>query len=136
MNFNKDTSNITVMIVDDDKDDHFFLSKAIRDVIGEVKVQSFYNGCELLEHLQNNNTIKPNIIFLDLNMPKMDGRTTTTLLKKDDNLSSIPVIIFTTSNSLIDRLELTDLGADDFFTKPISAKDLQKIVENVVNRWL
>jgi len=123
------------MIVDDDRDDHFFLKKALKVVIPAADVHSFYNGCELMDHLYTRSN-QPSLIFLDLNMPKMDGRTTATLLKQDKLLSNIPLVIFTTSISLSDRLDLTNLGADDFYTKPVCSLELIKIVERVNNKWL
>jgi CheY-like chemotaxis protein len=127
--------NITVVIVDDDKDDHFFLSKAIRELVPNATLKVCFNGCELMEYFASNSST-PNLIFLDLNMPKMDGRVTTVALKNNPLYSKIPLVIFTTSESLHDRLELTQMGADDFYTKPVSAKELTKIVEKVFNRWL
>ncbi len=125
----------TILIVDDDKDDHFFLTKAIKEVVPEASVHSFFDGAEVMEYLYNRSLI-PDLIFLDLNMRKLNGRSTITLIKKDEFFFKIPVVILTTSSSLNDRLDLTQLGADDFYTKPIADGELKKIVEKVKNRWL
>jgi CheY-like chemotaxis protein len=125
----------TILIVDDDKDDHFFLKRAIQEVVPKAEVKSFFDGTEVMEYLYSREGI-PDLIFLDLNMQKMNGRSTVALIKQDEFFFKIPVIILTTSSSLADRLDLTDLGADDFYTKPIGASELVKIVEKVKNRWL
>lgn len=125
----------TILIVDDDKDDHFFLTRAIKEVVPDAEVQSFYDGTEVMQYLYNREGM-PDLIFLDLNMTKLGGKSTITLIKQDEFFYKIPVVILTTSNSLTDRLDLTDLGADDFYTKPVVDTELKKIVEKVASKWL
>ncbi|MGZ3921140.1 MAG: response regulator [Bacteroidia bacterium] len=125
----------TILIVDDDKDDQFFLIRAIKEVIPHAEVQSFFDGTEVMEYLYNREGM-PDLIFLDLNMRKLNGRSTITLIKQDEFFYKIPVVILTTSSSLNDRLDLTELGADDFYTKPVVDTELKKIVEKVKARWL
>lgn len=125
----------TILIVDDDKDDQFFLTRAIKEVVPLANVQSFIDGTEVMEYLYAREGV-PDLIFLDLNMRKMNGRSTIALIKQDEFFFKIPVIILTTSSSLNDRINLTQLGADDFYTKPIAAVELKTIVEKVKNKWL
>jgi CheY-like chemotaxis protein len=125
----------TILIVDDDKDDHFFLTRAIKEVVPGAEIQSFYDGTEVMQYLYNREGV-PDLIFLDLNMSKLNGRSTITLIKQDEFFYKIPVVILTTSSSLSDRLDLTDLGADDFYTKPVGDAELKRIVEKVKSRWL
>lgn len=125
----------SILIVDDDKDDQFFLTKAINEVVPEARVQSFLDGIEVMAYLYNRKNI-PDLIFLDLNMSKMNGRATISLIKKDEVFFKIPVVILTTSSHLSDRRDLTNLGADDFYTKPVDGNELKRIVEKVKNRWL
>lgn len=132
---NPNKNQYTILIVDDDRDDQFFLTRAIREVAPNVLVESFFDGAEVMEYLYNCEKI-PDLIFLDLNMRKLNGRSTVTLIKQDEYFFKIPVVILTTSSSLHDRLDLTDLGADDFYTKPVGDSELKKIVEKVKNRWL
>lgn len=123
------------MIVDDDKDDQFFLTKAIQEIVPEAHVRSFFDGAEVMEYLYKHEE-SPDLIFLDLNMQKLNGRSTVSLIKRDEFFYRIPVIVLTTSCNLNDRLDVTELGADDFYTKPICQNELKKIVEKVKNRWL
>ncbi|MBA3664315.1 MAG: response regulator [Bacteroidetes bacterium] len=125
----------TILIVDDDKDDQFFITRAIKDVIPHAEVRSFFDGTEVMDYLYNRDGM-PDLIFLDLNMNKMNGRSTITLLKQDEFFFKIPVVILTTSTSTNDRAELTGLGADDFYTKPVGDTELKKIVEKVKRKWL
>lgn len=125
----------TILIVDDDKDDQFFLTRAIKEVVPLANVQAFIDGTEVMEYLYARQGV-PDLIFLDINMQKMNGRSTIALIKQDEFFFKIPVIILTTSSSLNDRLDLTQLGADDFYTKPIAAVELKTIVEKVKNKWL
>jgi CheY-like chemotaxis protein len=125
----------TILIVDDDKDDHFFLTRAIKEVVPNAEIQSFYDGTEVMQYLYNRERI-PDLIFLDLNMGKLNGRSTVALIKQDEFFFKIPVVILTTSSNLSDRLDLTELGADDFYTKPVGDTELKRIVEKVRNRWL
>ncbi|MCW3076527.1 MAG: response regulator receiver protein [Bacteroidetes bacterium] len=125
----------SILIVDDDKDDQFFLTTAIHEVVPDAEVKSFFDGIEVMAYLYNRERI-PDLIFLDLNMSKMNGRSTVRMIKQDEVLFKIPVIILTTSSHLSDRLDLTDLGADDFYTKPVADEELKRIVEKVKNRWL
>lgn len=125
----------TILIVDDDKDDQFFLTRAIKEVVPLANVQAFIDGTEVMEYLYARQGV-PDLIFLDINMQKMNGHSTIALIKQDEFFFKIPVIILTTSSSLNDRLDLTQLGADDFYTKPIAAVELKTIVEKVKNKWL
>jgi len=125
-----------ILIVDDNKDDHFFLNKAIREVIPSAIVKSLFDGSEAIEYLFKNNEL-PDLIFLDLHMDKLSGSFTMNLIKKNKKLSKIPVIILTSSTSLADRIDLKiKLRASDFYTKPISGSDLTKIIEKVKDKWL
>jgi CheY-like chemotaxis protein len=132
----------TILVVDDDKDDHTFLEMAIREVIPNVAIKSLYDGSEVKDFLLKKNEFEkeiqklPDVIFLDLNMTKIGGRETTYLLKKDEDLKSIPVVILTTASNPEEKQELLRLGANDFYTKPVELSDLVRIVRSVSDRWL
>jgi CheY-like chemotaxis protein len=132
-----DSNNIFyyILIVDDDKDDHVFLRQAISDVIPQAIVESLYDGSEALNYL-NNCTALPNIIFLDLNMSRISGRNTISVIRKNESLRSVPVVILTTSKSDAERFELMELGANEFYSKPDHPKDLVGIVQKVSTKYL
>jgi CheY-like chemotaxis protein len=124
-----------IFIVDDDRDDHFFLGSALREVIPGTLVKSFYDGIEVLEELTGTNE-KPDLIFLDLNMGKFPGRPTLEIIKKDKDLAGIPVIIFSTSIDAEEKEKLLKLGASAFYSKPVCLNELRAIVIRVKEDFL
>jgi two-component system, response regulator len=124
-----------ILIVDDDTDDHFFLRQAISNVVPQALIDSVYDGDEALDYL-NSCTSMPNLIFLDLNMRKMSGRDTMKVIKANEMLKNVPVIILTTSHNEKEKKEMLSLGAAAFYTKPGHSKDLVGIVEDVSGKWL
>jgi CheY-like chemotaxis protein len=105
-----------LMIVDDDKDDRFFFRSAIRKNNPTYECIEAENGDDALKQLRKAKRL-PDFIFLDLNMPKMDGRECLEELKKDKDLKQIPVIIYSTSDYEVDINLTEELGADYFLTK-------------------
>ncbi|MES2681415.1 MAG: response regulator [Bacteroidota bacterium] len=132
-----DSNNIFyyVLIVDDDKDDHLFLRQAIAEVIPQAIVESLYDGSEALNYLDNC-TALPNLIFLDLNMSRISGRSTISVIRKNESLRSVPVVILTTSKSDTERVELMELGANEFYSKPDHPRELVNIVQKVSAKYL
>jgi CheY-like chemotaxis protein len=113
-----------VLIIDDDEDDRDLFSVALQAVDpSSVCVQST-NGQEALKFLRKNLKNLPDFIFLDLNMPRVNGKQCVSELKRDDQLKHIPVVIYTTSKLVEDKDEMARLGAIDFITKPSRLVDL------------
>ncbi len=117
-----------LMIVDDDKDDRFFFRSAIRKNNPSFECIEAENGVEALQQLRSTDAL-PDFIFLDLNMPKMDGRECLMELKKDKILKNIPVIIYSTSEYKLDKEVTKELGADFFLTK---LSDIYPLPEELV----
>jgi len=116
------------MIVDDDKDDRFFFRSAIRKNNPSYECIEAEDGADALEQLRKAKQL-PDFIFLDLNMPKMDGRECLKELKKDKNLNKIPVIIYSTSGYQVDIKVTKELGADYFLTK---LSDIYSLPEELI----
>ncbi|MEP7266369.1 MAG: response regulator [Saprospiraceae bacterium] len=106
-----------ILLVDDDADDQLFFVDAIKELEPNLECDVASNGLEALVHLENVPP-PPSIIFLDLNMPMMNGFECLTQLKKINEYKEIPVIIFTTSNHPIDMERTISMGAKMFLTKP------------------
>ena len=121
-----------LLLVDDDDDDSFLFREVLNEVDSSVKLLNAQNGKEALELLWQQHSVMPDLILLDLNMPKMDGKECLAELKKDDFLSQIPVFIYTTSSSSTDIEYTLQLGAQCFITKPASFRDLQTLLEVIV----
>ena len=106
-----------VLLVDDDEDDRAFFLESINGLDQKLVCVIAQNGKEALETLLSDNP-KPDIIFLDLNMPLMNGREFLAVIKNYEQLHRIPIVILTTSSDEKVKLEIAKLGAQGFITKP------------------
>lgn len=106
-----------ILLVDDDLDDQLFFVDAINELEPQLACEIANNGSEALDHLQKVPP-PPSLIFLDLNMPLMNGFECLAQLKKENGYKDIPVIIFTTSNNPADKARTISMGAHMFLTKP------------------
>jgi len=111
------------VLIDDDEDDHEIFCAAVKSISPSIDFTTFFDASEALVKLGQMD-VPPDVIFLDLNMPIMNGQQFLTLIKKDINLQNIPVIIFTTSSNVSAIRATKDLGAHDFITKPSSFDEI------------
>lgn len=126
----------TILIVDDDADDIELFCMAVAEIDNQIKCISARTGEDALQVLNKNLLRKPDYIFLDLNMPRMNGKQFLKLIKKETEFSNIPVIIYSTSKLPEDYEETKRLGAVYFLTKPSRHTDLEKAISLVLeNRW-
>jgi CheY-like chemotaxis protein len=121
-------SSKPILLIEDDDVDVMTVNRALQDSKVTNQVVSLGNGEEAIEYLRNENSVKPNIILLDLNMPKMDGTEFLRIVKADKELKKIPVVILTTSNSERDVVEAFELGAAGYMVKSV---DYEKFVETI-----
>ena len=120
-----------ILLIDDDEDDQEIFTSALEQTSIPVSCAIFNDAREALSLLASKQ-ISPDLIFLDLNMPLMDGQQFLVEIKKDENLGDIPIIILSTSSHK-GTIELTKkLGAYDFITKPDKFEDLVSILESVL----
>jgi CheY-like chemotaxis protein len=117
-----------VLIIDDDDDDRILLREALEEVGCRPLCLAASDGYEALKSLRNADYPKPEVIFLDLNMPRVNGIQCLRELKKDKSLQNIPVIIYTTSKQESDKEQTKTLGAAFFLTKPTSFNKLCQIL--------
>jgi len=127
-------NNPFILIAEDDVDDRMLLQTAFDEGNVDVKIEFVGNGSELLEFLEVNTTY-PQIILLDLNMPKKDGRETLRDLKQHPIFKKIPVIVFTTTKNENEIARCYELGANTYVVKPDSFESLRKIAANLVAYW-
>jgi CheY-like chemotaxis protein len=123
----------TFLLVDDDRDDTELFTEAIEAVDASVRFYSATDGREALDKLSAKVIVAPDLIFLDINMPEMNGWQLLNRLKHDQDLKDIPVIMYSTSSQIKDRKNASASGALCFFTKPNSFVHLKKILEVVVS---
>src|SRR5688572_12410888 len=126
----------TILIIDDDADEIYLFCHAVDEIDKTIHCISARTGEEAFELLRKNLLRKPDYIFLDLNMPRMNGKQCLKLLKKDPEFSQIPVIIYSTSKLPEDYEETKAFGAVHFLTKPSKLSDLEKAISYVLEeKW-
>jgi CheY-like chemotaxis protein len=104
-------------LVDDDEDDIHIFNEALQDINVSIRFNSATNGKELLNRLAAGSE-EPEIIFLDINMPEMNGWDVLRRLKRAQALSHIPVLMYSTTSSIIDGKKAVDNGALGIYEKP------------------
>jgi CheY-like chemotaxis protein len=120
-----------ILLIDDDEDDQEIFMTALEKVDSTIYCDRLFDAREALSKL-NAQEISPDLIFLDLNMPVMNGQQFLAAIKKIEELKNIPVIILSTS-SLQSTKQLTkELGAMDFHSKPENFQDLVKILKSIL----
>ena len=120
----------TFLIVDDDIDDREMLEEAIADLIQEVNCLNASNGFDALQ-LITTSSIVPCLIFLDLNMPKMNGFQFLEKFKTTQKFQHVPIVIYTTSSRPEDQKQSEKLGASHFMVKPSSPVRLKEELEEI-----
>ncbi len=124
--------SILITLADDDEDDRLFFTDAFEELKINTIVNTVNNGRELLNFLNHPETVLPNIIFLDLNMPILNGIECLKEIKRDDKFKDIAIAIYSTSSSDQDVENTFVLGANIYIKKPSNFNDLKKILSDVV----
>ncbi len=137
-NFEENYMNDTIKILfaDDDADDRQLFSKALTEISGNIKCDMVINGQEALQYLNKPDINLPDYVFLDMRMPKLDGRECLKQIRANDKTKKIPVIIYTTSNDVDDAKEMLALGASHFIVKPVNEDEIYYMLSVVLNeKW-
>ncbi|MBD3219495.1 MAG: response regulator [candidate division Zixibacteria bacterium] len=140
MSIIKDLRPIDVLLVEDNPGDVRLTEEALK--IGKVanNLVVAQDGLEALDILHQRGKFKdamvPDMILLDLNLPKVDGREVLRDIKKDEDLKRIPVIVLTTSQNEQDILKAYGLHANCYITKPVDLDDFINAVRMIENFWL
>ena len=134
---------ISILVADDDADDRLLIADAFDEANISNPLHFVENGEELLDFLRCEGAYEdrekqplPGLILLDLNMPRMDGRTALQHLKADDKLRKIPVIVLTTSQAEEDISKTYGLGVSSFISKPVGFEGLVEVVQAIGNYWI
>jgi len=117
-----------LMLIEDDDIDVMTVNRAMQDLKVTNQLVSMSNGEEAIKYLRDESAVKPSLVLLDLNMPKMDGAEFLKIVKADKALKKIPVVILTTSNSDRDVIKSFELGAAGYMVKSV---DYEKFVETI-----
>lgn len=125
------TNTLNFLLVDDDMDDTTLFKEVLEEVNPSIIFNSAEDGQQALQFLKTRNNDLPDVIFLDLNMPKMGGKECLAEIKNDESLHKIPVIMYTTSSQSKDIEETMQKGAICFITKPSNVKELKNILSSI-----
>lgn len=121
----------TILIVDDAQQNHHFLNDYVL-VPNGYKPQSARDG---VEGLQMALRMRPDLILLDLNMPRKDGREALREIKSSAELRRIPIVVLTTSKADEDVIRTYDLGVNSFITKPVTFEGLVDVLSTLGKYW-
>jgi len=124
----------TILLVEDDNDHAEIIEFYIKEYSPEFYVNRLSDGYETLNYLKEIEKL-PWLIILDLKIPKHDGHEILKYLKNEKNLKRIPVVIFTTSNSIQDITKAIDAGANSYLIKPINSNDFLENIKTMLSFW-
>ena len=124
-----------IYLADDDEDDRTFFEEALNEIPLNTEVTSFSDGVELMAELISEQPL-PDMIFLDLNMPLMDGFECLQDIRNEVNFQNIPVVIYSTSFYAAEVARLQEMGATRYLKKPSSYNQLKTLLCNCVNGYL
>jgi two-component system, chemotaxis family, response regulator Rcp1 len=129
---------IEILLVEDNPGDVRLIKEVFKDAKIYNNMQVAYDGEAAMEILRKDdgNIIFPDLILLDLNLPKKDGREVLREIKGDDCLKCIPVVILTTSNAEEDLIETYKMNANCYITKPVDLDQFINVVKSIENFWL
>lgn len=126
-------NQLNIMLADDDEDDRLFFTEAFEEVKIKTQITTFNDGVQLMSHLKDVSNPLPDIIFLDLNMPRKSGIECLEEIRDDERLRSLSVAIYSTSSSEKDIEDTFVKGANIYIKKPSDFGHLRRILSEVVN---
>jgi len=124
-----------ILLVEDDQVDAMMITRAMQELNINNRLDIATNGEEALAYLRDRNLEKPSLIFLDLNMPRMNGLEFLRIVKQDTLLRQIPVIVLTTSREAQDRQESFKLSVSGYMVKPSDYLELVEIIRVIDLYW-
>jgi CheY-like chemotaxis protein len=134
---------VTFLIAEDDPDDRLMINEAFQESLVSNSIYFVEDGVELLNYLNRQGRYKdpsdaptPDLILLDLNMPRKDGREALAEIKSDPRLRYIPVVVLTTSKAEEDIMRSYDIGAASYITKPVTFDGLVEAIKGFKQYWV
>ena len=131
---------IQVLLVEDSPGDVRLTREAFREANMNIQLHVVSDGVEAMSFLKqvapHSDVPRPDLILLDLNLPKMDGREVLAKIKADDNLKTIPTVILTTSEAETDIVKSYQLQANSYLSKPVEFEEFESLVKSINDFWL
>lgn len=129
-----------VLLVEDSPGDVRLTQEAFRDANQSIRLHVASDGVEAMAFLRRQgihvHAPRPDIILLDLNLPKMDGREVLAHIKEDETLKTIPIVILTTSEAEVDIVKSYQLRANCYLSKPVQLDEFERLVKSINDFWL
>jgi CheY-like chemotaxis protein len=121
-----------ILYADDDAEDHELMQMVVKPY-PELKLLSFFSGHELLNHLNNSSKEEVCVVLLDINMPELTGIETLKLIRAKNEISDLPVVMFTTSNTPAEKHVARSMNAE-IITKPYTNGQVEQVQELIISR--
>jgi CheY-like chemotaxis protein len=130
-----------ILIAEDDRDDRFLLESAFKESGNDEDLHFVENGVEVMLFLNqllqtSQQPIFPDLMMIDLNMPKKNGKEILAEVKQHSIYKNIPIIVYTTTSNEADIKKCYELGANTYIVKPTSYEGLREVVSAIKNYWL
>ena len=138
---NSATQSFVILLVEDEKTDAYLVKWAIEENRIMVDLRHAFDGYEALAYLRRlaphfADAPRPDLILLDLHMPRMGGLECIAAIKQEPALCDIPVVVLSTSHTRSDVADSLNLGAADYFTKPMDIHQLVETIRVLGERWI
>lgn len=127
---------LEILLIEDNDADVEILRHTLEQENVMLTLSRARDGDEAIRYLRNSNNPRPDLIFLDLNMPHMDGREVLGELRVDPKLDPIPVVVMTSSEEEKDIVRSYNLGAAAYVVKPLKLQDIEEVVRSISKFWL
>jgi two-component system, chemotaxis family, response regulator Rcp1 len=131
---------IVVLLVEDSAGDVRLTQEAFKEANRAIHIHVAADGVDAMAFLRREGVYadapRPDLILLDLNLPKMDGREVLALIKQDTSLMTIPTVILTTSDAEADIFRSYELKANAYLTKPVQLDAFESLVKSINDFWL
>jgi two-component system, chemotaxis family, response regulator Rcp1 len=131
---------VDVLLVEDSPGDVRLTQEAFRNANPSIALHVACDGVEAMAFLRregaHHDAPRPDLILLDLNLPRMDGREVLAHIKEDDSLKTIPTVILTTSDAEVDIVKSYQLQANCYLTKPVQLDAFENLVKSINDFWL
>lgn len=121
-----------IYLAEDDEDDIFFFQYAIEKLMPACNLKIAQNGLQLIDLIRNSQT-SPDLMFIDINMPMVDGFETLSRLKSMPGYKQVPTIVYSTSRRDEDVIRAYKVGASAYLVKPLELESLEKAVQKVLH---
>lgn len=131
---------VNILLVEDNPGDVRLVVESLKESKRPTNLITVKDGVEAMAYLHREgiyaNEVQPDIILLDLNLPRKNGQEVLKEIKKDPGLKRIPVIVLTASSAERDIINSYDLNANCYITKPVSLEQFTEVIKSIENFWL